>query len=309
MIGEDRMIGEVLIVDDNEQNCEILEDVISIWGYKTYKAFQGMEAYDMACKHKPEIILLDVMLPGMNGFEVCKKLKKNKDTKNIPIVMLTALNDVEDRIRGFDVGADEFLSKPINYQELRNRVTSLIMNKNQLEKMENSSQIVESYLKILKAKDDKLYSHACMVKNYSSNVAKIMAISDLKREQLIIGAYLHDLGKISDASQSHVEVGEDIIAPLKMSKWLSIFIRNHHEKLNGQGFPDGLKEPQMSIELQILVTINRFVELWEQSGDKGKCIDFLFNESEKGYWSIAVIEALKQVYEDEKFIANFKYKK
>lgn len=303
------MTERILIVDDNEQNCEILEDVISIWGYNVVKAFQGMEAYNSACKYKPDVILLDVMLPGMNGFEVCKKLKNNPCTKNIPIIMLTALNDVEDRIRGFSVGADEFLSKPINYQELKNRVVSLINKRKQFEKMEHSSQIVESYLRILKIKDKKLYLHACRVKNYCGKVAKVLALSDLKQERLLIGAYLHDIGKIiSDSSKDHAEVGEDIIIPLKMSEWLRKFVRNHHEKINGQGFPDGLKEPQMSIELQILTAINRFVELWEQSGDKEMSKVTLYNESEKGYWSIVVLEALKQVLEDEKFIANFDFK-
>jgi len=300
---------KVLVVDDNEQNCEILEDVISTWGYKVYKAFQGMEAYNSACKYKPDVILLDVMLPGMNGFEVCKKIKNNPYTQNIPIIMLTVLNEVEDRIRGFNVGADVFLSKPINYQELKNRVVSLINHKNQLEKMEHSSQIAESYLKILKARDNKLYLHACKVKDYCEKVAKVLALSDLKQERLLTGAYLHDIGKIiADTSREHVKAGEDIIVPLKMGEWLRIFIRNHHEKINGQGFPDGLKEQQMSIELQILATINRFVELWEQSNDKETSIVALDNESKKGYWSMVVLEALKQVLEDEKFVANFNFK-
>ena len=88
---------KILIVDDNKQNCDIIKDLLETWGYHVYVAFEGYEAINIAINHKPAVILLDVMLPGMNGFEICEKLKNNANTQNISIIMLTALNEVEDR--------------------------------------------------------------------------------------------------------------------------------------------------------------------------------------------------------------------
>lgn len=298
---------KVLLVDDNKQNIEITRDLLTAWGYQVNVAFEGMEAFDFACKHRPDVILLDVMLPGMNGFEVCKKLKNYRPTQCIPVIMLTVLNDIEDRIRGYNVGADVFLSKPIVYQELKNRVAWAINSKNAFNCMENKNQVVESLLKVMKLKDGNLYAHACKVKNYCEKVAKVLFITDEEMEYLLLGAYVHDLGKvITSVPEEHVEVGVDIISPLKMLEWIKVFVRNHHEKMNGQGFPDGLTANEMSLELKILITVNRFIELLEQLGDQ-EAITELSLECEKGYWSNDVLEAIKQVLKDEVFIKSINF--
>ncbi|WZL73275.1 response regulator [Clostridiaceae bacterium 35-E11] len=293
---------KVLIIEDNEQNCEIMKDVVTAWGYKVYTAFQGLEGFDVACSCKPDVILLDVMLPGMNGFEVCKKLKADELTQNIPVIMLTALNEVEDRIRGFNVGADVFLSKPIIYQELKNRLAWAIHCRNKFRNMEYIDQLVKSFLKMMEYKDVKLYKHACNVKKYCEKVGKILFIKEEEMERLVIGAYLHDIGKIvSDSFDDHVESGVEIVTPLKIYLWLKPYIRNHHEKMNGQGFPDGLMDHEMSFELKILITMNRFIEWVEVLENEEQSIMKLKEECKKNYWSTEVLEALKQVLEDEKF--------
>ncbi|SFC91741.1 response regulator [Clostridium uliginosum] len=299
---------KVLIVDDNEQNCEIIKDLLFTWGYDVYVAFEGLKGFNLAYELKPDVILLDVMLPGMNGFETCKKLKKNPATQNIPIIMLTVLNEVEDRIRGFNVGADVFLSKPIVYQELKNRVAWAVKSKNIFNNMEKIDNVAESFLKIMKLKDEDLYLHAYNVKNYCEKVGKILFVTDEEMNHLLIGAYLHDIGKtVSNASSEHVEIGMDIISSLSMCEWLNIFVRNHHEKMNGQGFPDKLMSHQMSLNLKILITINRFVELLEQYGDKDTSVKELSNECKKGYWSVEILEAIKQVLKDERFIKSIRH--
>jgi putative nucleotidyltransferase with HDIG domain len=299
----------ILIVDDNKQNCDIIKDLLSTWGYGVYVAFEGNEAFDFAINYKPDLILLDVMLPGMNGFEICGKLKSNPDTKNIIIIMLTVLNEVEDRIRSFNVGADAFLSKPIIWQELKNRVAWAINAKKTFDKMENISEVTKSFLEILKLKDNDLYLHACSVKNYSEKVAKILTVTDEEMEHLLLGAYLHDIGKVISDGTDHVEIGTEIIYPFKMYSWLKSFVRNHHEKMDGKGFPDGLMESEMSLELKILITINRFVEVLDQTDDKDISIIKLNEECQKGYWSMRVLDAIKQVLKDEKFIKSIYYNK
>lgn len=301
-------MNKVLIADDNEQNYEIAKDVLSTWGYICYWAVDGLEVFDLACKYDPDVILLDVMMPGMNGFEVCRKLKNNVTTQNIPIIILTALNEVQDRIRGYSVGANVFLSKPIVYEELKNRVEWAVNSKKIYNRMENGKQIVKSFLKILKLKDNNLYVHACNVRNYCEKVGKLLSVTDEEMDHLIIGAYLHDIGKIiSNEWNEHVELGADIISSLNMSQWLKVFIRNHHEKINGEGFPDNLNGNQMTLELKILIIVNRFVELWEQSDDKEASIVKLSDECKKGCWSIEILEKIKQVLKDENFMKRMNY--
>jgi two-component system cell cycle response regulator len=131
MSQEDSGVGkgrrdEILIVDDNVQNAELLEAYLVDLGANVRIASDGLEALEQVARCKPDIILLDIMMPRMSGFEVCQRLKKDEQTRSIPIVIVTALNEIGDVERGVDCGADDFLSKPVNKLELLTRVKSLL---------------------------------------------------------------------------------------------------------------------------------------------------------------------------------------
>ncbi len=290
-------MAKILVVDDNEQNCELVKDILCAWGHNVYKAYQGLNAIKYALAARPDIILLDVMLPGMNGFEVCHELKNNPETQNIPIIMLSVLTDVEDRIRGLKVGADIFLSKPVNYQELRYHISALIERKKATDKMESPQRVLESFLEIMKICRPQLYKHSARVHEYCAKVAGLMAMPDEQQERLAIAACLHDIGKIAtESGAEHAETGARLVGPLKMGEWLTAIIEQHHTA------------PQHryaeTAEIGILRAVNRFVNLWELSGDKEKSIAVLENEAKTGVYDDKATGMLRQLIKDEKFIQS-----
>lgn len=143
-------MSTVLIIDDNEKNVELLKDFTESWGYETLCAYQGIEALKIAKQNRPDIIVLDVMLPGMSGFEVCTYLRSDPRTMDIPIIIVSALTSPEDRANGFYNGADNFLTKPVSYKELKAMMTKLLKQKQRLEMMEDVCVVLEKFQAVMR---------------------------------------------------------------------------------------------------------------------------------------------------------------
>jgi len=126
MSQQDALPSRILIADDNEQNCELLEAYLVTGDYEIAMAFDGQETIDKVAEFHPDLILLDIMMPRMSGYEVCKQLKEGDDTRDIPILMVTALNEMGDIEKAVNAGCDDFLTKPVNKLELTTRVRSLL---------------------------------------------------------------------------------------------------------------------------------------------------------------------------------------
>jgi two-component system, OmpR family, alkaline phosphatase synthesis response regulator PhoP len=128
----------ILVVDDNEQNLELLQAYLEDFECRTIPAMDGMEALEIIKKSKPDLVLLDVMMPKMSGFEVCRRIKNNPQTADLPVIMVTALNELGDIERAIDSGTDDFLSKPVNKLELITRVKTMLKLKHLSDKLERT---------------------------------------------------------------------------------------------------------------------------------------------------------------------------
>ncbi len=138
--------AKILVVDDEEKNVKLMEAMLLPRGYQIIKAFNGQEALQQVAEQTPDLILLDVMMPIMNGFDVCKKLKDDPETRLIPIVIMTALGQVEDRVKGIEAGADDFLTKPVNRDELMARIQTSLRLKEAVQKKVDKLRGAQEYL-------------------------------------------------------------------------------------------------------------------------------------------------------------------
>lgn len=203
----------VLVVDDIEQNVMLLEAYLSLQHYRVVKAYNGEEALHSVEKEPPDIILLDVMMPGIDGYEVCRRLKNDPKTQFIPIVMVTALQDVEDKIKGIESGADDFISKPFNKEELFTRVKSLLRIKHLYDQLEQSYRTVAE-------KNEQLIALDRMKDGLTH-----MIVHDLKNPLTAIMGYLRIvtaklLGELTDKQM------ESLTAAFRNSEYLLNMIAN-----------------------------------------------------------------------------------
>jgi putative two-component system response regulator len=272
----------VLAVDDNEQNLQLLEEYLSSWGYDVVLAHDGREALDIYPANDPAIIVLDVMMPGMDGYEACRRIKSSPAGRTIPILMLTALTGTEDKIRALEAGADDFLNKPINREELRTRIRSLIRIRALRKELDSSENIIMTLTTALESKDARTMGHLHRVAAYSERLCTKLGFTAAERETVVKGALLHDLGMIGVPDHllatrpsndeehgrfaDHTRMGASILEPMATFRQFVPIVRWHHERWDGGGYPDGLRGEAIPIEAQIVGLANRFDEIHHESG-------------------------------------------
>ncbi|MEA2326680.1 MAG: cyclic di-GMP phosphodiesterase, partial [Thermoanaerobaculia bacterium] len=267
----------VLAVDDNEQNLQLLEEYLSTWGYDVVLARDGREALELFPRINPAVIVLDVMMPVMDGYEACGCIKADEIGRTIPILMLTALTGTEDKIKALECGADDFLNKPINREELRTRIRSLARIRNLRKELDSSENIILTLTNALANKDPHSRGHGQRVAAYASRLCEKLGMSREEREIVTKGALLHDVGMIGvpdvllakatltdeEAAQvaAHTRIGASILEPMKTFRPFVPIVRWHHERNDGRGYPDGLAGDAIPLEAQIAGIANRFDEI------------------------------------------------
>jgi len=260
------------------------------------------------------LILLDVMMPKIDGYEVCRRLKSDERTILIPIVMVTGLTASQERIKGIEVGADDFLSKPYNRLELLTRVRSLLKLKRHTDELENAETVLFTLALSVEAKDPYTNNHCDRLARYSVTLGRKLGLPPDQLKALHRGGILHDLGKIgvpdsillkpgplNDVEraviQEHPAIGERICAPLKSLRLVLPIIRHHHERWNGSGYPDGLADEAIPITARTLQSVDIYDALtterpYKPAYSREQACAIMREEIAKGWWDPNTVEAL-----------------
>jgi len=302
----------ILVVDDDETNLLVIEKMLKPHGCLVQKATSGQQALDMVWEELPDVILLDVMMPGMNGFEVCQKLKGGESTRLVPIIIVTALQEKEDRIKGIQAGCDDFLSKPIDRLELLARVHALGQVKRLNDDLDHAEAVVMSLARAVEAKDTTTGDHCDRLIRLSNSFGKFLGLEDKDISVLERASILHDVGKIGvpdtillkpdkltedewEVMRQHPILGEEICHPLRSLSDVCPVIRHHHEKFNGTGYPDGLVAESIPYLARVFQILDAFDAMVSERPYKGafsieKTVEILKDETKKGFWDPAVVE-------------------
>jgi len=273
--------GNILAIDDTPASLKLLADLLAEEGYQVRAALSGELALNAAINNPPELVLLDICMPGMDGFEVCRQLKANPKTQGIPVIFVSAISETVEKVQGFELGAVDFVTKPFQREELVARVrTHLEFNRlrNHLEEMvvertlelrENLLDFVTAIAATIEARDPYTAGHQRRVANLATAIARELQLPAEQIEGLKLAGVVHDIGKIRVPAEilckpgrldelefnlikRHSLTGYEILKSIKFPWPLAEIVLQHHERLDGRGYPQGLKGEEILLEARIL---------------------------------------------------------
>lgn len=273
--------GHLLVVDDQPYGRRLLSETLQLQGYRVTELENGEETLAQVDRLQPDLILLDVMMPGLSGFEVCRSLKSNEHTRLIPVVLLTAASDHRNRVRGIEAGADDFLSKPFEQTELSARVRSLVHQKRLNDDLDHAAQVLFAIARSVERRDPTTGDHCERLVDLGQGFGQYLKLPRQTLKILRWGSYLHDIGKIGvpdailskpgkhtpeewQVMKSHVLIGEEICKPLRTMSMVLPLIRHHHERWDGSGYPDGLSGEEIPCVARIFQIIDIYDALTSQ---------------------------------------------
>jgi putative two-component system response regulator len=265
--------SKILVVDDERVVVDLHKKLLEKRGYAVSIASNGAEALEKISTEGPDLILTDVSMPQMDGLQLCEHLRKEERTSLIPIIMVTAVDDFDNKVRGIETGADDYLTKPVRPRELYARVNSLLRIKTLTDNLESAETVIFSLANAIEAKDYFTKGHIDRVSSLAVNLGIHIGLSGEDISTLEKGGALHDIGKIGvkdnilnkpgkltpeefEEIKKHPETGENICRPLISLKPVLPIIKHHHEKFDGSGYPSGLAGEDIPLLARIMAIVD-----------------------------------------------------
>lgn len=309
----------ILIADNDISNRQKFAEILEGQGYYPITARDGAEALDIFTSKPTDLVILDVKMAGLTGFEVCRKIKGNPETRLIPVVLVSGLINANDRIVAIECGADEYLTKPVRKDEFIARIRSLLRLKQFTDDLEIAETVLFDLALSIEAKDPYTEGHCARLSIYSVELATALGLPEEQRTALRKASIVHDIGKVavpdlillkpggltdeeSRIMALHPTVGERICKPLRSFRAVLPIIRHHHEKLDGSGYPDGLKGDAIPITARIMTTVDVYDALttdrpFRPAMSPEKAFAIMQEEVARGWLDGKLVEQFKAIME------------
>jgi putative two-component system response regulator len=307
----------VLIVDDDPGICRLLSRLLVPEGYVVHLAGDAEAARAGIAAHQPDVILLDIVFPGADGFTFCRQLKRDSATRLTPVILVTALSDRESRIKGRQAGADDFLTKPIDGPELLARVASLVRLKRYTDDLDSAAGIITTLAVMIEIRDGHSEGHCHRVANHAGAIGRALGLGAADLQVLHRGGFLHDIGMLAIAPavvlkagrlevdefaiiKTHTVIGDGLCGNLRTLQAVRPIVRHHHERLDGSGYPDGLAGDQVPLLAQIVSAVDAYDALtsWRPYQPKlssHEALALLRKEVDRGWRQAAIVDALTDI--------------
>ena len=301
-------MAKILVVDDNEQLNSMLKDVLESWGHTVLLAGEGRLCLEYARKDNPDIILLDVMLPGLSGYEVCSELRKNPATASTVVIMITALADVDNRIHGYKLGADNFLVKPINYDELQAILNKYLESKKVTDTMEQRFAVVDTLLHMISMISGRPFDENEKTKEaaYCKKVLEQLHWEKETRTRAVLATLLRRLATLKNIFRMQQDQTDTLLAPLTLSRWLTPVL---HYLAGAEDVDNTAARTQLTAAgkdldkiADFVVVMDRLFNLSQEQPDKELALAMLKREAVTKKYNESVLAAIEQCFNDDKVL-------
>lgn len=307
----------ILVVEDEPHIREVLAGLLGALGYRLLMAVSAEQALDALTVVSPDLVLTDVHLGAMSGIELCARLKADPRYELMPVVILTAVGDLEARVAGLAAGADDFFTKPVEFVELRTRLAALLRVKMLLGQLERAEAVITTLALTIEARDPYTLGHCDRLSRYAVALGQALGLDHEMLRALRLGGYLHDLGKIAvpdgillkpgpldpmeqERIRAHPGAGSDLVLGLRSMELVRPIMRHHHEKWDGSGYPDGLKGAAIPLGARIISVVDVFDALhterpYKAALPRSEAVSLLIRETDAGYWDPKVVETFLEI--------------
>jgi putative two-component system response regulator len=307
----------ILVVDDHEPNLFGLRDLLQRSEYNVCTTTSGREAIDIAKEQLPDAVLLDVVMPDLSGLDVCVQLKQHQATRLIPIVLMSGAHQRDARLAGMAAGADDFLAKPIDTEELSARIQSLVRMKRLTDELESAEALFLTLGRIIEARDPRTEGHCERLARYATELGASLHLEQSDLDALYRGGFLHDIGKIAipdrvllkksrltageyELMKCHPAIGDDLCRTVRSFDAVRPIVRHHHERLDGTGYPDGLAGDQIPVLAQIVTVADVFDALtterpYRKAMSKTAAFTLMRQEAHEGAYSMDLVQRLAEL--------------
>jgi putative two-component system response regulator len=314
-----RSTTRVLVVDDEPAVAEVLRRLLVKEGYSVDVCSDGQEALNAMPTVRPHLVLCDVNMPGITGIEVCRRLKQDPTYRLTPVVMVTGQAQREARLEGLDAGADDFLAKPVDPQELLVRVRSLVRIKRYTDDLDSAASIIIAMALLIEARDGNTEGHCHRMANYATALGRALDLGEDDLQALHRGGFLHDIGMLAipdsllrktgpldpdefELMKSHTTVGDSLCGNLRSLDSVRPIIRHHHERYDGSGYPDGLSGDEIPLVAQIMGVVDVYDAVTTRRPYQGphtaqEAIDILRDQVARGWRRADLVDAFATLVE------------